>query len=330
MKKPFFATIIIFLLAVPLSLFSQVRDFMPHITNIQIEARQNLVRLTWTDSPDARGNVYIFRAARPFTGAIPANIRPIIVRYGQQYFIDDTDGMDNVHYFIAASDLTGQRFDLILPRINSISIGFAQTPQIDVPIVVAPPVVRELPRGISNLRAVLEGDRVVITYDVSEPHRNVVLYRSMQPVHRPQDLRSAVIVQSGIRPPFIDMPVSGINWYYVALFQDEIAAGNITIIPGVNATVTSVMIPSALESEPYLRPMPLPVLTLRNIMPEGFFADTHEKMPLRADTIAILRQFDMPQRKPLEKLEPRVFAADLEAPAGGEESILFQIIMEHF
>jgi len=152
----------------------------------------------------------------------------------------------------------------------------------------------------------------------------------MQPVHRPQDLRSAVIVQSGIRPPFIDIPVSGINWYYVALFEDEIAAGNITIRPGVNATVTSVMIPSVLESEPYLRPMPLPVLTLRNIMPEGFSADAHEKMPLRADTIAILRQFDMPQRKPLEKLEPRVFAADLEAPAGGEESILFQIIMEHF
>ncbi|MDR2542017.1 MAG: hypothetical protein LBC80_00980 [Treponema sp.] len=326
--RTFLVTISLFL-AVAAGVFAQNRDFMSHVTQIQIESRNNLIRLSWVDSPDARGPVYIFRSARPFSGPIPANIRPVVVRYGQQYYIDDTDDMGNVHYFIAASDAAGRRFDLILPRINSISVNFVHTQERDEAIVVEPPVTRELTMGISNLRAVQDGDRVVITYDVSGPRRNAILYRSMQPVRQPQDLLNAVIVQSRITSPFVDFPVSGINWYYTVIHEEEIATGNVGIRPGVNTTVTPVIIASAHELERSIRPIPLPVLTIRNIMPEGFFADI-PVLPLSTGTAEMLHNTQMPQRKPHDLKEPRVFIIDLEAPAGGEESVLYQIIAEYF
>ena len=331
MKKRVFPVIFVLFLAIPAIIAAQGREFIPHVTQIQVESRNNLIRLTWIDSPEARGSVFIFRSARPFADSIPANIRPIVVRYGQQYYVDDTEDMGNVHYFIAASDVYGRRFDLILPRINNTSINFVPPEAGEEPSIVETVPARTLIQGISNLRAVQNEDRVIITFDTLGPRRNTILYRSMQPVRQPNDLLNAIIVQSGITSPFIDVPVSGITWYYTVVFEDEIASGNIGIRPGVNATAVPVTITADRIQERSLRPIPLPALTLRNTIPESLFiTDVPEQISLSTETVNMLRATQMPSRKPPDLKPPRVFSVDLEAPLGGEESALFQIIMEYF
>jgi len=323
---------------------AQGGDFMPYVSQIKVEARNNLIRLTWVDSPDARGPVYIFKSARPFTGSIPANIRPVVVRYGEQYYVDDTDDMKNLYYFIAASDNSGRRYDLILPRINSTSLvsrdaaagasSAGQTQEEDqaLPAMSAALLPQEKPvEGIYNLRAALDGDRVVITYEIEGPKRNAILYRSANPVRRPADLLNAVIVQSRISSPFIDLPVPGLSWYYAVVYEDEISSGSMGIKPGFNATVSPVTITGDQSAERPLRPIPLPVMTLRNTMPESFFiTEIPGQMPLSKESSVILRDTHMPSKAPLNLKRPRVFAVDLVAPTGGEESALFEIIMEHF
>jgi hypothetical protein len=337
MKRSLFLIIIVLILALPASIAAQSVN-TPHVTQIQVESRNNFIRITWLDSPDAHGPVFIFRSTRPFIGSIPANIRPVMVHYGVQYYIDDTEDLGNIHYFIAASDISGRRFDLILPRINSAGTNFDQSGDNDregpsIQITQIPPVIESI-QGISNLRAIQDEDRVIISYDISrmEPgqRRNTILYRSMQPVRLPQDLLNAIIVQTGITSPFIDFPVPGITWYYAVLFEDEISSGNVGIKPGVNATVLPVTITSAQTLERSLRPIPLPMLTLRNTMPEGFFTDIPQPVPLSNESINMLRDKEMPVKKPIELKSPRVFAIDMEAPTVGEESALFQIVMEHF
>ena len=333
MKKRLFLVIIILFLAAGWSVFAQNNDFVPYVSEINVEARNNLIRLTWVDSPHARGPVYVFRSARPFTGSIPVNIRPVVVRYGEQYYIDDTDDMQNLYYFIAASDVTGRRFDIILPRINSTSLITAQNqdemssaahsdfqfPGSSVPM-----------EGIYNLRAVQSGDSVVITFNVEGPQKNAILYRSTAPVRRPQDLLNAVIVQSRITSPFTDSPVPGLTWYYAVVYEDEISTGNMGIRPGINATVSPVSI-SGVTAERSLRPIPLPVMTLHNTMPESFFiTEIPGLTPLSIESASLLRDTKMPSKAPLNLKRPRVFAVDLVAPTGGEESALFQIIMEYF
>ena len=327
-----FLVVFSLILMIPAGIAAQNRDSAPHVTGIQVESSNSLIRLTWNDSPEARGPVYIYRSARPFSGSIPANIRPVVVRYGQQYYVDDTDDLGNVHYFIAASDTSGRRFDLFYPGINSTSVNFAESDERERPSisVTGTPVIREIIQGISNISAIQDGEKAVITFDTSAPRRTAILFRSTQPIKQPQDLLNAVIVKSGIISPFIDYPVPGIIWYYAVIFEDEISSGSMGIKPGVNATVTPVRITTQQSSERTLRPIPLPILTLRNAMPEGFSLDTAEQIPLSTDSVDMLRSTNVPLKQPMVLKSPRVFAVDLEAPTGGEDSALFQIVMEYF
>jgi hypothetical protein len=317
----------------------------PHVSQISAEVKNNFIRLTWVDSGEAQGQVYIFRSARPFSETIPPNSRPVIVPYGTQYYVDDTEEIENLYYFIAASDTSGNRFDTIIPRINSISMHLTQTAEPGIASYEPePPVQESVPQqaaaqgsaaqiipGISNLKARQENDKVIITYDVFGPSRNIVLYRSMQPVSRPQDLLNAVIVQSGIAAPFVDFPIPGLSWYYAAIYEDEISSGNMGIRPGRNATTTAVILSGGETAERALRPIPLPYMTLRNAIPEGdTVVDVPEQSSLNSALLNMLQSAQMPQKIPLPSKKPRIFAVDLKSPSGGEESALFQIVQEYF
>jgi len=333
MKKRFFLSVFTLFLTVSVGVFAQNKDHAPYVTQLKVESRNNLIRLTWVDSPDARGPVYIFRSARPFTGSIPANIKPVVVRYGEQYYIDDADDMENLYYYVAASDTSGQRYDIILPRINSTSLNPVQPQEEIAAAPETPSVTTETVKGISNLKASQDGERVIITFNRDAQRTNAILYRSMQPITRSQDLLNAVLVQSGIDSPFVDspVPVPGLTWYYAVIYEDEIASGNMGIKPGVNATVNPVTVTSEQPTERTLRPIPLPVLTLRNTVPDShFITEIPGQMPLSAASSNILRDTKMPTKAPINLKRPRVFSVDLVAPTGGEESALFQIITEYF
>jgi len=321
--------LIVLFLSVCAGLSAQNREYIPYVTNIQAEARNNLIRLTWADSQDAHGPVYIFRSTRPFSGVIPANIRPVIVRYGEQYYIDDTDDMENLYYFIAASDTAGQRYDIVLPGINSTSLFTAQGLE-DAPIEpsLSGAASAESMDGIHNLTAAQDGDRIIITFDSGETWRNAILYRSTQPINHVQDLLNAVIIHHGAVSPSVDLPVPGILFYYAVIFEDEIASGSMGIKPGINATISAVTLHSD-TLERAMRPIPLPALSAG--IEGGFFiTEIPNQIPLSAESLNMLSVSQMPQKAPLELKRPRVFSVDLIAPIRGEESALFQIIAEYF
>jgi len=325
-KSPVFLFFIL-ILAVPVCLTAQ-DGFLPAVTQIRAESRNKLVRLTWTDSPDARGPVYVFRSARPFSGSVPANIRPVVVRYGAQFYIDDTDGMENIYYFVAASDVSGRRYDIVIPQVNSIIVNVASPGE---PVYVSPSVTEEWnAQGIFNLRARNDGERVVITFNTANPQKRAVLYRSAQPVTGSGDLINAVVVRAGVRSPFTDMPAPETAWYYTVIYEDEISSGYINIKPGVNSTASAVFAYGEETAYSFIRPVPLPILTLNDFSAGGFLPHTSREIPLNNDSVNIVGSVRPLQKEPPELKKPRVFAVDLEAPAGGEESALVQIIKEYF
>jgi hypothetical protein len=329
---PFFY-VLLFALAVSAAAQDSWNSYF--VSRISLETRNNLIRLTWVDSPDAQGPVYIFRSSRPFSGSIPANIRPVIVRYGEQFYIDDTDGLGNVYYFVAASDVSGRRYDTIIPRVNSTVLGASgMAGEVfrdvrEVPVEKEPEAVPV--QGIYNLKAKLDGEKVEITFDVNGQHKNAILYRSTQPVKEPRDLLNAVMVQLGFNYSFTDYPVPGPSYYYALIYEDEILDGSIEIRPGINATITAVTVYSGSASERALRPMPLPSMTVNNTMPDGYFLpNTAGSASLSENTAKIIRSTPVPKKAPPEQRKPRVFTVDLQAPSGGEDSALFQIISESF
>jgi hypothetical protein len=329
-KMPVFS---IFFLILALSVTAQDNGNYV-VSRVSAEARNNLIRLTWVDSPDARGPVYIFRSSRPFSGSVPANLRPVTVKYGEQYYIDDSDDLEIIYYFVAASDISGRRYDVIIPRVNSTNVNISGTiPEEDnfINEQLTSPI-----QGISNLAARLDGERILITFDVNGPRKNTVLYRSTQPVREPRDLLNAVMVQSGLRSPFIDYPVPGLSYYYALVYEDEISGGSLEITPGINATISAVTVYGGGMTERALRPIPLPAMTLNNALPDGYFlpdsgGSASLSGALLSDNAAkAIRNTSVPEKAPIEQRNPRVFRVDLQSPAGGEDSALFEIISESF
>jgi hypothetical protein len=325
----------------PFSAFAQTGAaesvFAPFVSQLSVETRNNLARLSWIDSPDIRGPVYIFRAPQPFeTGRIPENIRPQEVPYGTQSFIDETEGTGRVYYFVAASDGLGQRYDIVIPYNNTISVTINGSDTARV----SPPEgqnLRPVESGLFGLETRAGDEGVHITYRTAGGRRNIVLYRSVQPLRNTADLLRAVIIYSGAPAPFTDYPAPGIPYYYAVIFEDEQLQGTMGLIPGHNASIEPVEINAAAgmagPAEPArpIRAMPLPLISVYNVVPgSDGFSGAPAAVPLGPDAAKALEAIPRPDSGPPPKKKARAFSRDLEAPAAGEDSRLRAIVQETF
>ncbi|MDR2785971.1 MAG: hypothetical protein LBB83_08660 [Treponema sp.] len=317
--------------------------FTPFVTGIKAEPRNNLVRLSWVDSPDAAGSVYIYRASTPFGDANSYTlIRPIEIPYGVQSYIDEAEDGGDWYYFVASSDTEGRRYDIMLPYNNMISVNL-EYPEEEVVFVEpepenvpapAPARRRQVWNGITNLRATVRGDGVEITYNTGDSSKIPVLYRSVTPITANRSILDAVIVQSGIGSPYMDYPVPGIAYYYALITEDELFSGNMEIQPGINATRDPVEIPSGyrvgLRSSPELRSIPLPLISVSGVSSTGAENPAPTPLSSRAErAVSSVKPSANFSKIPFKA--PRAFKDDLETPAGGgEEYILKNIIQGPF
>ena len=357
---------VVFLLFLAGGVFAQTAGtgegvFSPFVSALTAEIRNNLVRLSWADSPDARGPVFIFRSTRPFTGTNPADLRPVEVAYGARSYVDETDGAGPFYYFVAASDIRGQRYDIFIPYTNTVAV-FSQTFwEDDVPARAAAPggsAGEQVPGGpvpsqsgsgrsvdpvISGLAARSEGEGVVVSFTISGNPKSAVLYRNTRPIRRIQDLLSAIIVQTEVISPFIDYPAPGASYYYAILFEDDIARGAAEVQPGRNATTVAAEVTGrARETAPDVRSMPLPALSVYKTSPgSDYYSEILERAAggdsreppqraLRPETQAAISTIPQARPEQLPAKRPRVFARDLEVPSGGEESGLRTIVQGTF
>jgi hypothetical protein len=309
--------------------------FTPFITGIAAELRGNMIRLSWVDSPDTRGPVYIYRSATPFTADTPyKQTQPIEVAYGIQSHIDEVEGEGNWHYFIASSDDEGRRYDIMIPFSNMISVnleisGSAGASSGDGPDSSFSQ--RQVWSRITNLQAAVRGDGVEISFDLSDSSRIPVLYRSVTPITNSRNILNAAIVRSDISSPYTDYPVPGIAYYYAMITEDELFSGNMEILPGTNATRYPVEIPSGyrvgLRNSADLRPMPLPLISAAGISSMG--AEISPGTPLSSGAERALSGIKpSPDFSKITFKAPRVFRNDLETPSGGGEEYLLRTIAQ--
>jgi hypothetical protein len=165
--------------------------------------------------------------------------------------------------------------------------------------------------------------------------RNPVLYRSVSPIIRSQDLLNAVVVQDGINTPFTDYPVPGISYYYAVISEDELIAGNVGIFPGYNATITAAEVPAGsrvgLGDSPGIRSIPLPLISVNAVSPGGIYGDVLPPTPLSPEAARAVNNLNLQGVSGrLPQKTPRVFSQDLEAPSGGEEYPLRSIVQGPF
>jgi hypothetical protein len=305
--------------------------FSPFVSQLTAETRNNLVRLSWIDSRDVRGPVYIFRSVRPFTGTNPPDIKPVEVPYGTRFYVDETEGSGRLYYFVAASDTRGQRYDIFIPFNNTTVVNFPGSFR-EEPEPVNETAFRAPGQGISGIAARVQGEAVLVSWQQpAGAEKNTVLYRSSRPIRQVSDLPGAAIVQSGGGSPFVDYPVPGVACYYAVVFEDELAGGYAAINPGLNATIQPVEIEAvARDAPPAVRPLPLPSLSPYSTVPGGDYTDLPKPAPLSESAARALENVQQAKPRPPAQKKPRAFAGDLETPAGGEDSGLRNIVRGAF
>ncbi|MDR0475266.1 MAG: hypothetical protein LBH43_16540, partial [Treponema sp.] len=133
-----------------------------------------------------------------------------------------------------------------------------------------------------------------------------------------------------IGSPFIDYPAPGSSYYYALVFEDDISRGVLKIQPGRNATVEVAEIAGKAQGiTPAIRAIPLPSLSVYKALPgSDFYSELPSPVPPQAGGNAGTVRREQSAPSPLKR--PRVFARDLEAPGGDEESILRTIVQGPF
>ena len=332
--------------------------FAPIVSRLQGELRNNLVRLSWVDSPDVRGPVYLYRSTLPFEALAPfPGGSSVEIPYGAESYVDEIEAGGTLYYFIAASDEMGRRYDIPIALNNTISIQI--TADSSVFPVSAPRSSAEArqnrrptpgtpaesytgrtsapvsPFRISSLEAEVQGEKVIITFNAEPTAISAVLYRSVQPIKTTQDLLGSVIIQAKASSPFTDYPVPGIPYYYAVIGEEELIRGTMEIIPGRNATLGPAQISigrGSASSERNIRAMPLPQISVQAAVP-GMNAYTGTPPPVELSPQAAKALGNLPALPasvPALK-KPRVFARDLAvSPAGGEEYALSVIVKNSF
>ena len=133
--------LIIAVLNIPLAAqtVSKTEVFDPFISGLQGETIGKTVRLSWVDSRDVQGPVYVYRSIYPFNRSYSfQEITPVEVPYGVQVYEDEIDSMeirgDTLYYFAAASDENDQKYIFPIMSKNTVAL---EVPNIPVP--AAPP-----------------------------------------------------------------------------------------------------------------------------------------------------------------------------------------------
>ena len=310
--------------------------FAPFVSQLEGEIRNNLIRLSWKDARDIQGPVFIYRSETPFSpvGMLPA---PVELPYGTGAYLDEVENPGILYYFVAASDEWGRKY--ILPILNTNTLSITIEPE-NVPgyitrlnqnarqVPVLPPNI-PVP-GIEGLNVRIDQERVIITFAGADYDKNLILYRSLTPIRRQEDLLSAIIIRQRVSSPVIDYPLPGIDYHYALIYEEDIVAGLLSIRQGQNATGA---VQIAVTGRSGAREMPLPGLNLSTSPVAGatssgsFPGFISESPGFEASAFSLERRNEKTAKKEIE-----VFPEDLErsAGSGGDEYQLRLIVQGYF
>jgi hypothetical protein len=269
------------LLLSPVAAQSGTSIFAPFVSRLNAEVSGRTVRLTWLDAPSVKGPVYVYRARVPFSGTgMRGQAGGREVPYGQQIFIEEVESFGTWYYFIAASDETRRKYEIVVPYNNIIDIPLdgsskqvtasagtaasaattANTDTAGRAVISQQPAENPVSgttrqsgyspysNGIVDIAAQSVSNGIHISFNASDRSKNALLYRSGSPISHYNDVLSATLVKDRLVSPYVDYPPPDMACYYAILYDEDIRSGQAVIYPGGNATVAPVYVGSASQS----------------------------------------------------------------------------------
>lgn len=231
----FILCLILFVLTLSTA-FAQDSDiFAPFVSKVRFATKDNLVKITWTDSPDINGLIRIFAHDTAINKNNFSEAREIAqVEPGIESYIFQPETTDPIYYLVLQEDEEGKLYEVFIPYRNSSAN----------PIRVA---FLEAPKGyeINNFITRAVEDYIEIDFELTGDTGNILLFRSTKPFATERDIMQATEIGSYKKPepPLKDSPIAGISFYYLAIDEATYKSGDFAIQAGTNTSVSYAMIP---------------------------------------------------------------------------------------
>jgi len=329
---------------------------LPYPSHLRASIKENLVILSWTDSPDTRGKYIVYRYDKAINaGNLAASTRLGDIPSGSQTYTDTPPDSKPYFYAVFALANDGMPYPIYVPMSTTTSIGISvgQTSPIVPPPPSAPspktasgniylqtPTSTAHPAFVSTISAKIKGDAIVISYEAS-PKSRLVLYRGTTPLIGAADLLNASLISAFTDKDgsFADYPVPGVDYFYAILGEEDLKAGRISIIPGVNSLIIPAQVRAAAissgfsETPPASRTTPLPYF----LMEDGVSGNTvlsqnggpTTSHPVSSETEKAITA--LLSKSPLvitAMPATRILPEELSIPSGGEDYSLSLIVSE--
>jgi hypothetical protein len=316
--------------------------FAPFPSRLRAAVKDNLVILSWVDSPDVKAGYIVYRSVNPIDAdSLPAATRLDTIAPGIQTYSDSPPDAKTYYYAVLAQAEDGSPYKVFISARNATASGIAIVLPAVVPAAPASAAAQQpaLP-FVTALAAKIKGDAIVISYKAS-PKSRLVLYRGGAPIIRAADLLDATLVAAFTDKDgsFADYPVPGVDYYYAILGEEDLKAGKIIIEAGTNSLTAAVQVRSAAvssgfaETAPSSRTPPLPFFLMEDAS-SGSAIDSMDAglpparsvSPETAKAIAVL--LAKAPSLTLEMPATHTLPEELAAPTGGEDYALSLIVSD--
>ena len=307
----------------------------PFVSKLKSVAEENLIRLSWIDSPDT---VHKYLIYRHITEINNDNFNSALLigeaNTGNEYFIDYPSTMDEYYYAVLAVDSSDKTYNLFIPYRNITSIPSS------VVSLASPEALAVI---ISGIKTVSTGNTIEISFKSSGTDRNLIIYRSNLPIVKYQDLLKASLITTipSSHENYTDHPLPGIPYYYAVMDSELTKSGRYVFNPGENVTEYSVLVHSGissavLESRETLRNQPLPYLELASSIDTGkILSQGSSELPVKynltfeSTTVVnnILKNLYTEEK---EVVKPVILADDIDVSENSEEYQLKRILESDF
>lgn len=259
--------------------------FAPYPSRLRVGVREDVVIISWEDSPDLSSGYVVFRhSAEPSAGNFADAVMIGDAESGSPAFEYRPPDDGPYYYFVLGRSQSGV-YEVFIPLRNASlapirAEAAASRPTQASPGTASPGTAAQAAPAaagpqpsavpVDGVSARVEGDAVRIGFVADASLGRLVLYRGTAPFRDAQALLSATIaavLPSG-SADYVDYPIPGIEYYYALVPERELLGGRLGVEPGRNATLRPVLIPAGLyrvglpSSTSYARSAPLPFLVL--------------------------------------------------------------------
>jgi hypothetical protein len=306
--------------------------FAPFISRLKTSAQGQQIVLTWKNSSDLQGKKLIYRHSKEITDANFKDAELIATVSEKSESYTDASLTTNIgfYYAVLIQDSSGIIYKIFIPYRNK------TTSSITIATAVAE---KEYAAFITNMEAKVLQNKVIITFKSSKNDREIIIYRSIQPILKASDILKATFSEtiSSAKTTYTDTPIAGVDYYYAIIDSGLVDSGEIKFTAGQNTLKEPVQIPISSSTlglpKSVKRSFPLPALNLLYGVETGLELEIPRPfllphmIPLKAETTSAVTKLisEMESFTPKEK-EFEILSVDKTEDAAGDSASLMTII----